>query len=831
MKKTASLLIALLLCVSFISADSFSVVVNSTDKYPAYPTGETDHQGRTQYSAADISLAKNDLITIYDNDNSVSFVISAIDPYGAYQNFTSSSKGLTCNVAGCYTFYIKLAYNNDIIYVEQSTNCSATGGEETGGETGGNTGNEDGRDYQTSVPSKCPDVMLQGFYWDSYKSGTYGCTKWNELIKQSSEIGAYFDLVWLPPSAKASGVGYIPQQYSNQNSDWGTQSELKALIESLHSSNTKVIADIVVNHVGNKSSWCDYYPLDFGEYGQFLPDGSWICKTDEVNTVCTTSCKGSATGNADAGYNGYENYGDARDWDHSNPNVQNMIKAYLLFLKSTIGYDGWRYDYTQGFLGKYIAMYNGAAKNYFSVTEFYNGDPNNLSYYLTQCSNNTLTFDFATKFTAFNQGIASGDYQKCKGAGLLGMGKGKYAVTFIDNHDTFGRSTDAEFCGSGNGMKYADKVLQANAYMLSMPGVPCVFYPHWVKHKSHIAAMILARKATGVHSESSVSDEAGSGYYKATITGTNGTIRLLLGPNSGYNTTPSGYTLADKGTNYAVYYKTNSPVAPTLVVTPGTSTFKDAAGIQVTMSTIGGTGTSTIYYTLDGSDPTTSSTKQTYSAPIAIKTTTTLKAYATAGGKASMVQTFVYTYKEPQTTPIRVRFWKPDAWSKCNLYAWSTGSDATPYLGKWPGTTITQDSEGWYSYQFSADIKEVNFIFNDGKASDAQQTSDLYTDEDVCYSWFGGSEKLEQDCQIPLAISNVEQNATFTIYPNPVGDVLYIQSENDIQEVQIYNLTGELVLRNTTGDTELAVDGLNAGMYLLRANTDSNRATLLFIKK
>ena len=91
-----------------------------------------------------------------------------------------------------------------------------------------------------------------------------------------------------------------------------------------------------------------------------------------------------------------------------------------------------------------------------------------------------------------------------------------------------------------------------------MPGVPCVFWPHWVTYKEELKKMINARYKTGVHSESSVSDEAGNGYYKATITGTNGSIRLLVGPNSGYNTTPQGYTLAVKGNGYGVYYKVNS---------------------------------------------------------------------------------------------------------------------------------------------------------------------------------------------------------------------------------------------------------------------------------
>jgi len=131
-------------------------------------------------------------------------------------------------------------------------------------------------------------------------------------------------------------------------------------------------------------------------------------------------------------------------------------------------------------------------------------------------------------------------------------------VTFIDSHDGFQRN-DNEFCGNGNSMTICkDKVLICNAYMLSMPGVPCVFWPHWVTFKDQIKKMINARYKTGVHSESSVTDESvGDGYYKATINGTNGSIRLLLGPNSGYNSTPSGYTLAVKGTNYGVYYKSD----------------------------------------------------------------------------------------------------------------------------------------------------------------------------------------------------------------------------------------------------------------------------------
>ena len=162
------------------------------------------------------------------------------------------------------------------------------------------------------------------------------------------------------------------------------------------------------------------------------------------------------------------------------------------------------------------------------------------------------------KYQAFNNGIAADNYRALQGAGLLGAGKSRYAVTFLDSHDSFQRDAN-EFCGEGNSMTVCkDKIMQCYAYLLSMPGVPCVFYPHWVTFKDALKPLINARYKAGVHSESAVSDEAGDGYYKATITGTNGQIRLLVGPNSDYGSTPDGFTLAGKGTNYGVYYKMNT---------------------------------------------------------------------------------------------------------------------------------------------------------------------------------------------------------------------------------------------------------------------------------
>lgn len=623
-------------------------------------------------------------------------------------------------------------------------------------------------DYAKSVPEKCPDVMLQAFYYDSYKSDDdenpapgnvdingkkLGNTKWSTLLEKSNDIGMYFDMVWLPPSGKSEGgTGYHQTQYSNQNSAWGSKIELVEFIDRMHAANTKVVADIVINHAGSMSSWCDFYPQYFSPYGTFNPDASWICKTDEVNDAgrCDDpDCLGKATGVDDGGYNGQDNYGSARDWAHSKTEVQNMMKDYLKWMKNVIGYDGWRYDYAQGFKGKYINMYNSASKNYFSVCEFWNGDMNNIKAYLNDCGWNTTVFDFSNKYCAI-QGIADGNYSKCKNSGLQGTGDGRYAVTFVDSHDTYfgcegGRDNHDEIGGCGKSMESYNKwrVLAANAYILSRPGIPCVFYPHWIKYKDAINKMVMARQLTGVHSESVCSDEsAGSGYYKVTVTGTNGMIRLLLGPE-GIKDVPEGFLLAYKSgdgadTPFAMYYKANNAETPRLSITPSQK-FKTAT-FSVTMKAAALSGTPVIYYTTDGTDPTTSSS--VYTGGVTINKTTTVKAIAVMKGNSSPVMSATYTYQEPQTTPIIVRFRKDDTWGSDVVYihSWGAGTNT----GGWPGLRLNAGADGWFTYQFPAAAKNPSFLFNNG--DNGVQTGDLVTDCDVCYLWQFGSEVLDADC-------------------------------------------------------------------------------------
>ncbi len=109
-----------------------------------------------------------------------------------------------------------------------------------------------------------------------------------------------------------------------------------------------------------------------------------------------------------------------------------------------------------------------------------------------------------------------------------------------------------------------------------------------------------------------------------------------------YSSKPSKYGDALTSPIREVTYTFSSIEKP--VITPATRTFqKDEAPLDVTITC--GTGSATIWYTLDGSDPATSETRQKYIPEVTelkISETTTVRAIATSGAMSSEEATPAY---------------------------------------------------------------------------------------------------------------------------------------------------------------------------------------------
>ena len=64
-------------------------------------------------------------------------------------------------------------------------------------------------------------------------------------------------------------------------------------------------------------------------------------------------------------------------------------------------------------------------------------------------------------------------------------------MTFVENHDT-------EWRTSAKQDPLLRDTLAANAFMLAMPGTPCVFLKHWQSYRNEIKSMAAVRQLAGI---------------------------------------------------------------------------------------------------------------------------------------------------------------------------------------------------------------------------------------------------------------------------------------------------------------------------------------------
>lgn len=403
-------------------------------------------------------------------------------------------------------------------------------------------------------PSQHEGVMLQGFYWDSYKGAND--SKWTTLTSQSDELSQYFNLIWIPNSARAAsnpGMGYDPVYwFSNYNTAFGTEAQLKTMISTFKEKGTGIIADVVINHRSGVSNWTNF-PAETWNGKTYQLGPQHICRDDEV---AYASGQAKPTGNYDTG----DNFDGSRDLDHTNATVQQHCSDYCKFLLQEMGFAGFRLDMVKGYGGQYTKIYNQASNPTYCVGEYWDGQYDALKNWIEATGRTSAAFDFSLKYV-LNDAFTSKDYSKLvwkangttdQPAGLIHFGYPRYAVTFVDNHDTY-----------RDGSKFNGNVLAANAFILSSPGTPCVFLVHWQEHKEALKPMIEARLEAGIHNESSVRVlKTGRDIYMAEATGKYGTMVVKIGSAQ---VTPDGYTNADlrcAGNDYCIWVKSNGSVVP-----------------------------------------------------------------------------------------------------------------------------------------------------------------------------------------------------------------------------------------------------------------------------
>ncbi|MDY6373745.1 MAG: starch-binding protein, partial [Bacteroidales bacterium] len=176
-----------------------------------------------------------------------------------------------------------------------------------------------------------------------------------------------------------------------------------------------------------------------------------------------------------------------------------------------------------------------------------------------------------------------------------------------------------------------------------------------------------------------------------------------------------------------------------------------------------------------------------------------------------------------------------------SVHAWET--DGGNLTGEWPGTPMTKDANGWWSYTFNL-AGELNVIFTNGLATGTIKTNNIEEiNENACYKVltttiidaFGGDayEFEAVDCLAggdEVAAEEAKASVT-TIYPNPVDEVLNIESQTEFDSAVVTNLAGQTMFFAIDNNT-IAVGSLAKGLYIINlVSEDGTVEQGKFIKK
>lgn len=629
--------------------------------------------------------------------------------------------------------------------------------------------------YAQGWPANYGGVMLQGFYWNSYDD-----TNWTNLKSQVNDFADNFSLVWLPQSGKCLGnsqtMGYKPYYYFNQNSSFGTEAELRDLIKTFKGKGIGMVADVVVNH-HDTDGWFTFPAEVYKGVTYQFKSTDIVANDDKGKTAKEATKQGiSLSKNNDEG----EDWDGCRDLDHKSQNVQTIIKAYLKYLKDDLGYTGFRYDMVKGFSGSHVADYNKSVGIEYSVGEYWDSNAR-IQSWINATLKNSAAFDFQFRYNV-RDAINSNNWAALKSTNNLINDKNwrQYAVTFVENHDMEYRSS------SEQQDPIRRDTLAANAYLLAMPGTPCVFFTHWQEYKDEIGAMISARKAAGITNMSDYEVKvATSAYYAVNVNKTLyaavGRLDKMENPGADWQKVLSGY-------HYAYFLNKSLETA-----------FVDkASGIRdnsfkVKLIAVSKDASAKLVYTTDGTAPTAKSKQVASGDEITISSDCVLKVGLLVGGSVKGIITRNYTIQHVEEGSdafeipapgytYNAYFVAPATWkNEVKCWAWTKTANYTG--GTWPGVKCYKIGKNGkqYIYQWcyygTLTTPPASIIFNNNGSA---QTDDFTFVNGAYYDIKGKTTGISTPQTIKPAVSS-----------------------------NIYSLDGRIVRRNAS-----SLEGLSKGIYV-----------------
>ena len=614
-------------------------------------------------------------------------------------------------------------------------------------------------------------VILHCFNW-----------KYNDIKAELQNIAeAGFTAVQTSPAQRDDTYGkwymmYQPQSFSISTNVLGSKEDLRSLCTEAEKYGIKIVVDVVANHMRG-----DGNDVDASMQRNSHPD-YWH----------------EAVGSSDDANRWQVTHGDIGMWDlnSENSDVQNIVANYIKELKD-VGVDGIRWD-----AAKHIGLPSEGCEFWSKVTiqglyhygEILNKPGPNPESIMKEYTNYMSVTDggnegYCTKIReGFERGSVSGAIGNWSERGLS---KDKL-VYWAESHDTY--SNNGQY---GEQTEYTDQNIIDRAYAI-------------VAGQGKATSLYFSRPFQ-TEKESIMAGVKGSTHF---------TSKEVAAVNHLHNN-----CVGERD-----YYVNGGSVAA-VCRESGAVIVKASGSGQVSVQNGGGT-TAPGTYTDEVSGSTWTVTADTISGNIGDSGIAVIYKDNGTGGNITQTSTPSNTTTPGGHTTVganTIIATKPSGWNELYIYAYQSGVAATKLTGEWPGTKMTADSEGKYTYTMDSSISSAKIIFASG-ASGSQDPQDV--EGQACgfdyvggkaYSYDGGTwsevsistateEPIptpEQPIPMPIKTPDTEPTLEPTQRPtsSPVEDNIINVSVPDKSSFDEETLSVKITLKNENTGTYTVDDG------------------------
>lgn len=300
------------------------------------------------------------------------------------------------------------------------------------------------------------------------------------------------------------------------------------------------------------------------------------------------------------------------------------------------------------------------------------------------------------------------------------------------------------------------------------------------KHNDSEVAVGLAKDGGASFTFSGLTN----GIYRDAVTGaeisvTNGSLSFSVTSGSaGIYVLNGPGMIGGNGVGY--FQPGNGSNAPIVSASPASGIYSSA--IQVTLSASSSNTPVTIYYTTDGSNPTTNSPQ--YTGAFTIASTSTIKALAIDNqGNQSQVLSQSYVIGD---AGFSVYLKKDPSWNEARIHHWDAQPAGILSDSNWPGVIMTDVGDGWYRFDFNGVISS-NLLFHNNAGS---KTVDMFRDKDGWYQngqWYDEDPRVSVNQPPSLTVSPVDGNFSAG---QSVQVTLTSSDDNDPSPTIYYTLDG-----------------------------------------